>query len=59
MPSDDSLTVTLANAERIELLALPLPAVFSTVAPDGSVHSVPVHFVFIDEESGSSPREIP
>jgi PPOX class probable F420-dependent enzyme len=32
------------------LLDLPLPAVFSTVAADGSVHSVPVHFVFIDGE---------
>ena len=40
----------MSNAERIALLALPLPAVFSTVTPDGFVHSVPIHFVFIDDE---------
>ena len=50
VPSDDSLDRPLADAERIALLALPLPGVFSTVAPDGSVHSVPIHFVFIDDE---------
>jgi PPOX class probable F420-dependent enzyme len=32
------------------LLDLPHPAVFSTVSADGSVHSVPVHFVLIDGE---------
>ena len=50
VPSDDSVDRPLADAERIALLALPLPGVFSTVAPDGSVHSVPIHFVFIDDD---------
>ncbi|HET6712620.1 MAG TPA: pyridoxamine 5'-phosphate oxidase family protein [Actinomycetota bacterium] len=49
-PSDDPLDRPLADAERVALLDLPLPAVFSTVAADGSVHSVPIHFVFIDGE---------
>jgi PPOX class probable F420-dependent enzyme len=40
----------LAEAERIALLDLPLPAVFSTLTPDGSVHSVPIHFMFISGE---------
>jgi PPOX class probable F420-dependent enzyme len=40
----------LTDAERIAILDLPLPAVFSTVSLDGSVHSVPIHFVFIDDE---------
>ena len=31
------------------MLDLALPAVFSTVAADGSVHSVPVHYLFLDE----------
>src|SRR6476620_2881172 len=47
--ADGALDRPLDDAERRALLALPLPAVFSTVAPDGSVHSVPVHFVFIGE----------
>jgi hypothetical protein len=50
VPVDDPLERRLSDAERIALLDLPLPAVFSTVASDGSVHSVPIHFVFIDDE---------
>jgi general stress protein 26 len=36
--------------EREELLALPLPGVFSTVAATGWVHSVPVHFFHVHGE---------
>jgi hypothetical protein len=50
MPSDEPLERRLSDAERFALLDLPLPAVFSTVGTDGSVHSVPIHFVFIDDE---------
>ena len=46
---DASLDHPLDEAERRALLDLALPAVFSTVAPDGSVHSVPVHYLFTDE----------
>src|SRR5262245_28390301 len=46
---DASFDHPLDDAERRALLDLVLPAVFSTVAPDGSVHSVPVHSLFIDE----------
>jgi len=46
---DASLDHPLDDAERRALLDLALPAVFSTVAPDGSVHSVPVHYLFIGE----------
>jgi hypothetical protein len=49
MPLDDPLERRLSEAERVALLDLPLPAVFSTVATNGSVHSVPIHFVFIDD----------
>ena len=34
----------LTEAERDELLDLPLPGVFSTLAGGGWIHSVPVHF---------------
>ncbi len=44
-----SIDHPLDDAERRELLDLALPAVFSTVALDGSVHSVPVHYLFIGE----------
>ena len=40
----------MTDAERRALLDLPYPAVFSTVAADGSVHSVPVHFVLMGSE---------
>lgn len=35
----------LTVAERDELLDLPLPGVFSTLADEGWIHSVPVHFL--------------
>jgi Pyridoxamine 5'-phosphate oxidase len=35
----------LTEAERDELLDLPLPGVFSTIADEGWIHSVPVHFL--------------
>jgi hypothetical protein len=34
----------LTEAERDQLLDLPLPGVFSTIAEGGWIHSVPVHF---------------
>ncbi len=40
----------MTDAERRALLELPHPAVFSTVSADGSVHSVPVHFVLMGGE---------
>ena len=46
---DVALDHPLDHEERRALLDLALPAVFSTVAPDGSVHSVPVHFLFTEE----------
>lgn len=49
-PFDDPLDRPLTDAEREALLSLPHPAVFSTVSADGSVHSVPVHFVLMDGE---------
>ena len=40
----------LSLVEQARLLDLALPAVFSTVAPGGWVHSVPVHFTTQDDE---------
>jgi PPOX class probable F420-dependent enzyme len=47
---DPILARRLAADELRALLDLALPAVFSTVAPGGWVHSVPVHFVVVDGE---------
>ena len=46
---DASVDHSLDDAERRALPNLALPAVFSTLAPDGSVHSVPAYFLFTDE----------
>lgn len=35
----------LTDAERVDLLDLPLTAIWSTLTPAGRIHSVPVHFV--------------
>jgi hypothetical protein len=40
----------LSRDESVALLARPLTGVFSTVHPDGWIHSVPVHFLFADGE---------
>jgi hypothetical protein len=40
----------LSRTERLGLLDLAPPAVFSTIAPGGWVHSVPVHFTMAEEE---------
>jgi PPOX class probable F420-dependent enzyme len=47
---DPILGRRLAADELRALLDLALPAVFSTVAPGGWVHSVPVHFVVVEGE---------
>jgi PPOX class probable F420-dependent enzyme len=50
MADDDTLERHLSEDERAALLDRALPAVFSTLGRDGSVHSVPVHFAFVDDE---------
>jgi len=40
----------LTAAEQQHLLTSPLPGVFSTLADEGWIHSVPVHFHLHDEE---------
>jgi hypothetical protein len=40
----------LSRAESVELLDRPLTGVFSTVHPQGWIHSVPVHFVLAEGE---------
>ena len=47
---DPILGRRLAHEEQRALLDRALPAVFSTVASGGRVHSVPVHFVFVEGE---------
>ncbi|MDP9300239.1 MAG: pyridoxamine 5'-phosphate oxidase family protein [Actinomycetota bacterium] len=47
---DPILGRRLASEELRALLDLALPAVFSTVASGGWVHSVPVHFVVVEGE---------
>jgi hypothetical protein len=47
---DPILGRRLAGHELRALLDLALPAVFSTVAPGGWVHPVPVHFVVVEGE---------
>ncbi len=42
---DDAGRRLLTENERDELLDQPLPGVWSTLAPEGRIHSVPVHFV--------------
>jgi len=45
-PSEEALGRRLSVAEREAVIALAVPGVFSTIAPDGWVHSVPVHFLY-------------
>jgi hypothetical protein len=40
----------LTAAEQEHLLALPVPGVLSTLADEGWIHSVPVHFHLHDQE---------
>ena len=40
----------LTDAEQEHLLVLPLPGVLSTIADEGWIHSVPVHFHVHDQE---------
>lgn len=47
---DPILGRRLGSEERRALLERALPAVFSTVASGGWVHSVPVHFVVVEGE---------
>jgi pyridoxamine 5'-phosphate oxidase-like protein len=48
MTPDDRRRLTAAEQEH--LLALPVPGVLSTIADEGWIHSVPVHFHVHDQE---------
>ena len=48
MTADDRRRLTAAEQEH--LLALPVPGVLSTIADEGWIHSVPVHFHVHDQE---------
>jgi Pyridoxamine 5'-phosphate oxidase len=44
-PDDTSGRRRLTRPECDQLLELPLPGIFSTIADEGWIHSVPVHFL--------------
>lgn len=44
----DATRRRLTPAERTELLMRPLVGVFSSLSPAGWIHSVPVHFLYLD-----------